>query len=557
MKSLMFAARFAYRDLFAPESRRTFACSIAIFVGLIGMVTWGYALVEGAREVRLEQMRRDGENRCVRGGGSLAKGSIDDAAIDKLVAELERRLKAKPREADGDPVFEVASYCVSDLMVQRDSSLQTVRGRTFAVDDPLLRHRRLVDREGRNIVEPDRDFGVFLTPDWRIDRQGQSVKLPEYLSISLRGVPIRLDVLGLVEKNLPDLHLFLESERTYQRLKSIEALLEEKPMSFRVRVPLSWALTRLRQMTEEERENASNAATPPPEFLDWARRQLQLRIETKVDSDARAGQSHSIWLFQSLSGGDLTRAEYIGALRELLDKFLPAVDIEWPKDARAEFEKSLQDDLLAAAQASAGNKSIATTTTDAATSDSRPLREFVSVYVRDYADLEQVAEVMSGAQWALEPNTEFAQQRGEIAEQADRLLGTFQNCFFLSVIIGLVGQFASEVLRAESRKAEIGMLRAIGLPNATWNAICVVEAAIQSLAGGLLVAGLTILAGRFLAVWAAPQPDLAAYSFPWTRFAFWQLLVLATMGAFLLNSFVLILANLPAKRGDPAELVRL
>jgi hypothetical protein len=523
-----FLWEFAKHDLFAKEVRVATWTTIGTLAGLLVLITGGYGLVTGAHDVRLDQLRRDGENRCVRGGSRIVEGKIDNAFLQQLRRALESRLQNGPDAKQTTLQFASHRHNVRSFQAA-DKLWLDISGRTVKSGDPIL-----TNRPCWSPVQPIRETQVRpvmlelddTKPGLIVSAEFYDTLLfedrPPEIHISVGGTRLPLTILGVTDKPLPESLHFLWSERTEAWLEQVDRKLKEPEKQYSIKVPSAWI--------------KENDIDPPPELVNI------------LDSKGICIVPRKDFHEQQLRG-------YCWDLQPLTDVSQYAMQ-EW-----REFARLISDYMAKQGKGALPGVDDAGEIAKQIDPASLPLPanrkdEFVTVYADDVDRLEDIAKIMRHSDFQLNANCEFARQRAEIGNQALMMLGTLFGTIVFATGLGIGGVLAIEAMRADGRKAEIGMLRAIGMSNQVLNGVIALETILQTLIAGVLAAVTTVVLGKFVAWWLYNDPSDRCLGFTFASWDFWRLFLLALFATIVALPIATAIVNYRSRKGEPAELIR-
>lgn len=532
-----FLVGFSREDLFAPGALLPTATNILCNTSVLFVCLTGLAVVDGAANVRRKALERDQENLCIRGGQANIVGRIDAS----FLADLRKAFEAAPNLDGGRAIRVLAPYSQTRQrrwIAKNGSSSDPIKGRTFRDGDLLIQNRPPRAWKDPSRKPPPADplacsnRGVYVTESMLAELgygkpspQEDGFLLdeePQELLVELRfGLPAYpVPVLGISERPLPDGYQFVWSEAFLQWLEKYELQGNEQVEDpFKTGpVPPSWI-------------DALATDSLPESVKQW----ITLKIE---DSTGRGGpqpsqrpDGKSCWKFGRSGEAYQFWAENLDEIRRRM------VD--------GGFNKATDHapDLVPPPPGF---------TLKPCDAGLRPNDEFVAVYARDLDDLDAIARIMASEPFALNPNRDIARKLREIGRQSRVLLNVLWAIVVLILLMACGSAFSLDVLRADSRKAETGMLRAIGMSRRVLIGVSVTESLLQWLVALAVAAALLFLLKPFIPGWLYDDPLDQPHALVFE----WRMMVRVIVVSCLVAVSTGLAATWGARNAEPAEMVR-
>ena len=529
---LRFLAGFSRKDLFAAGVRLPTWTNIAGITAVLCACIVGLALVDGAAQVQRAALERDRENLCLRGGQAFL-AAVDDKFLERLATALRDQEGLR-----GNHIYALTRYSQTKWkwIAKNGKTRVELKGRTVRQGDPLFQNRpvrRWMDARRELPADPldCHHKGVVVTESMLTELgyvmassagAEAEVEEPHTLQLEMPGglPPLDVPVLGIAARPLPDDFQFAWSAAFYSWLIEYNRqknVVQESPFQSGP-VPDSW----ISAMDENRLPDGVSTfltqsipgfgASTGPEVVagDDGRRRWSFEL---------SGKTYEFW------------AELLSKVREVM--------------VEEQFEDA---PVLVPAP-----RGFAIDPCDASIKP-KELDNFVAVYVdvKNLESLEAIAKVMSGKGFDLRANKDVARALKEIARQSNALLGVLGAVVLLVAVLAVLNTFSQEILRADARKAEIGMLRAIGMSRELLCHAAVFEALLQWLLALGFATVLVLASLPFLPILLYDNRSDHPYAL---RFVPWKIVSACSFSA-LLAVATTLLASRGARNADPAEMVR-
>ncbi len=452
---------FAWQDLRDRYALRTTLVIVSTIAFICAFTLASYGFLFGVEQVKLHRLDQDKLARCLWTGDNIVRQRITPA----VRAELEARIRQKLSNAgDLEGVFPFRE--VKFDWRTKDQLTIPLRGRTLAVDDPLLQGRRPVRPGGRIIQGPD-DRGIVIAPSMLKALGWLSQSAPESLHLVATGnVVVSVPVLGVLEENLPLVHDFIIPERYAHELESQNPD-PELQLVYSGPVPDDWP-TELAMLPEVVRKMFQTYRLAPP-----------IRVRGR----------DGLWVWSLESQG------------------APG-DREKPLPTLSEWYQNLRRIHAAMTPKYTANEAFITQLdTRGQVPPPPPLpvaHDMAGIYIRDLKQLAQAVTACESVQ-AGEENLKVANK--DIVKQVEALLEDLEMAVkvligigVLLLIVAIWNIWVIQELRSEQKVAEIGMLKAIGMSGPQLLGLCLIEGGLLwafGAAGGLLVG----LGGGWTGAW--------------------------------------------------------
>jgi|GEM_PF-3453461 len=450
---------YARADLFRPGGRFTTWINIGL-VALVTMLTlWSLGLFFGYERLQRGRILSDPLQLAVWiGDPRIEEAAIATEQLDSLRMRLDERL-APDAEIRGLYPFREIRFEWFMLAAGFEDYSTELRGRTINDGDPLLRSRPA--ERGTTSDTADAE-GVVVTPRM-LDELGLPDGSPLPKSLVLRlpsGMPHRVPLLGVTAAELPLGQRFVFTETYWRELIATEPDVSTLSI-FSGSIPNDWP-------TDWFDETAI-----PADVARMLETYDLLPPRMVEDDDGRR------LAFQSFNPDGLRLSIWTVYLQQIHDA-MTAADYS-PSETFA--QPRPQDSDTAGADPS---------------TEIPETYDWAVVYVYDAAHLRPVVETVSAAGIAASDTAgtiERLEKLGRYSRQGMVLLGAIIS---LIVLVSSAGVGAIQMLRAQQKQSEIGMLKTIGMTAATVRLIYALQALIVWMIGTTIAIVIAIPTGVYL-----------------------------------------------------------
>ncbi len=470
-----FVLLYAWRDLTDPATSRSTVVAFATLAAAIAATLGGFGFTFGVEQVSRRRLEVDPFVRTLWTGGWSSREMITPSVLAKL----------RETTPAGTRVYPFHNILIE--FTRSDGTAEGFVGRTISFEEGKaddLFASRPVQPGGRLLHDPA-DEGIVATPGLLRNLGFDPARPPLHLTGSYRrNQPRRIPILGVTGENLPQHHLFVIGGEYVRELGSTIGSKDGLLAVSTTGLPPEWA--------EEYHSRI------PPRVRDAARI-IDSRIDIRPD--------------ESLVDGTLF-------WRLRLPPTALGQSVSWWQDVVQAMDHELQQlRPLTSARLTVNTSGLPKTSPDPQTN-----HDMVAVVVPSLDELVPAADAVAGIEapgGALPVNRDAVEKVVRVNEQTRLMVQAVTVVeLFLVLIVGW-NLFATQAMRADRQIAEVGMLKAMGMPRRVVVAAYLTEAVMLWLPAAVAGTAAGILAAYGAAWWRYHgDPQAIRDGFYWT----WRLL---------------------------------
>lgn len=502
---------FARRDLFARSVLRTTLVILITVAALVGFALTALGLARGHERVRLHRLGRHSQI-CLWVGEPASPWSrkFDAASLNDLRAAVPAALPRAEDFRGGFPFLELEILWLTAAPGGAgEAEAHYLTGRTILPDDPLFDNPQSL--EWGTPFDTSKREGVLVTRAMLERLKVPPQTRPQELSFrsKVSGKPVAVPVAGLIRENLALGHQFVLTEE-YRR--DLLARDPDPPLRAIYTGPVGPGWPSPRKLREAVQQ----------ELLE----KFKLELPRVSELEDEKGNVRKVWRLDSIRKPAPLKSTW-------------RIDLE---SIRA---------LLAAHGLRCGDEFLHLEPTHQPDPGQPPPEEgypWVGVWTRDLPHLPPAAEVIRARGFPV-ANEDFAQQIQGVTRAALAALTVLSLVLICVGVLAAWNMHAIQELRTQQKRAEIGMLKAIGLSNGWMVAVYVTEAFLiwlGAFAGGWLLGW----AGGQAAAWyVAEEEQERALAFVWS----WPSFALVLGVSLLVCVLTMLVATYVAWRKPPIK----